>query len=30
MVRGQIVYVGGAVHEDVQRGRLLRGHRARR
>ena len=30
MVRGQTVYAGGVVHEDVQRGRLLRGHRTRR
>jgi dihydroorotase len=30
MVRGQTVYVDGAVDEDVQRGRLLRRHRTRR
>jgi dihydroorotase (multifunctional complex type) len=30
MVRGEIVYAGGAVDEDVQRGRLLRRHRTRR
>jgi dihydroorotase (multifunctional complex type) len=30
MVRGQTVYAGGTVHEDVQRGRLLRCHRTRR
>jgi dihydroorotase-like cyclic amidohydrolase len=29
MLRGQIVYAGGAVDEDVQRGRLLCRHRAR-
>jgi dihydroorotase (multifunctional complex type) len=30
MVRGQTVYMDGAIDEDVQRGRLLRPHRTRR
>jgi dihydroorotase-like cyclic amidohydrolase len=30
MVRGEIVYVDGAIDEDAQRGRLLRPHRTRR